>query len=314
MRGGKILPILRCRKLQMVRGLAYNTQNFGPAENFFADHKKILSRTGGFINIMALQMHSYAAVSKKLARSTLLRSVYSVERSGSRIDPYERRCPHFAPRSQCFSSLSHRYSQGVEPASPTEITTTTGTPPNRHSGTANTRATPEKKSHVLSGGKSTKSARDKKDRGSTGKTKQKEQEEEKKKKPEEWQIQKQALKEKFKEGWNPLKKVSPDAMEGIRELHAMAPEKFTTRVLSQEFKISPEAIRRILKSKWRPSEEVMEDRRRRWLKRYDRIYSYMTELGLRPAQRHQSGYVSDANMLYGNKTVIYGKKYKKRGE
>ncbi|KAL1992779.1 hypothetical protein VTN49DRAFT_3535 [Thermomyces lanuginosus] len=103
-----------------------------------------------------------------------------------------------------------------------------------------------------------------------------------KKKKEPWQIQKEALKRKFKEGWNPPKKLSPDAMEGIRHLHAMNPEQFTTPVLAEQFKVSPEAIRRILKSKWRPSEEEMEDRRRRWEKRQWRIWDHMAELGLRP--------------------------------
>ncbi|KAL1972636.1 hypothetical protein VTN31DRAFT_7050 [Thermomyces dupontii] len=103
-----------------------------------------------------------------------------------------------------------------------------------------------------------------------------------KKKKEPWQIQKEALKRKFKEGWNPPKKLSPDAMEGIRHLHAMNPEQFTTPVLAEQFKVSPEAIRRILKSKWRPTEEEMEDRRRRWEKRQWRIWDHMAELGLRP--------------------------------
>ncbi|PYH78009.1 hypothetical protein BO82DRAFT_249753, partial [Aspergillus uvarum CBS 121591] len=63
------------------------------------------------------------------------------------------------------------------------------------------------------------------------------------------------LKEKFKEGWNPPKKLSPDAIEGIRHLHQVAPEQFTTPVLAEQFKVSPEAIRRILKSKWRASDK-----------------------------------------------------------
>ncbi|KAH7061211.1 hypothetical protein B0J12DRAFT_553139, partial [Macrophomina phaseolina] len=71
-----------------------------------------------------------------------------------------------------------------------------------------------------------------------------------------WMVQKEALKEKFgKEGWQPRKKLSPDAMDGIRQLHASDPDTYTTPVLANEFKVSPEAIRRILKSKWRPKEE-----------------------------------------------------------
>jgi hypothetical protein len=118
-----------------------------------------------------------------------------------------------------------------------------------------------------------------------------------KKKKEPWQIHKDALKRKFKEGWNPPKKLSPDAIEGIRHLHATAPDKFTTPVLAEEFKVSPEAIRRILKSKWRPSEEEMEDRRKRWGRRHDRIWSQMAELGLRP-KRKSAEEVSDVRILH----------------
>ncbi|KAL2001083.1 hypothetical protein VTN02DRAFT_2250 [Thermoascus thermophilus] len=117
------------------------------------------------------------------------------------------------------------------------------------------------------------------------------------KKLEGWQIQKAALKEKFKEGWAPPKKLSPDALDLIRHLHSTAPDQFTTPVLAEQFKVSPEAIRRILKSKWRPTEEEMEDRRKRWKKRHDRIWSQMAELGLRP-KRKKTAYVSDARVLY----------------
>ncbi|EAW14089.1 mitochondrial ribosome assembly protein RRG9 [Aspergillus clavatus NRRL 1] len=117
------------------------------------------------------------------------------------------------------------------------------------------------------------------------------------KKRETWQIQKDALKKKFKEGWNPPKKLSPDALDGIRHLHSVAPDRFTASVLAEQFQVSPEAIRRILKSKWRPSAEEMEERRERWDRRHDRIWSQMTELGLRPKSRRANQY-SDAKVLY----------------
>ncbi|KAL4971819.1 required for respiratory growth protein 9, mitochondrial [Aspergillus desertorum] len=118
-------------------------------------------------------------------------------------------------------------------------------------------------------------------------------------KREAWQIQKEALKRKFPAGWAPPKKLSPDAMEGIRHLNRMAPDQFTTAVLAEEFKVSPEAIRRILKSKWRPSGEELEERRKRWEKRHDRIWSHFSELGLRPKV---PDFVSDADaVLYKRK-------------
>ena len=99
-------------------------------------------------------------------------------------------------------------------------------------------------------------------------------------------MQKDALKEKFGEqGWSPRKKLSPDTMEGIRALHEQFPQKYTTSVLAEQFKISPEAIRRILKSKWRATPEKMEERRARWAKRHDRIWDAQAEMGLRPQRK-----------------------------
>ncbi|PYI28536.1 hypothetical protein BP00DRAFT_428290 [Aspergillus indologenus CBS 114.80] len=118
------------------------------------------------------------------------------------------------------------------------------------------------------------------------------------KKKEHWQTQKAALKEKFKEGWNPPKKLSPDAIEGIRHLHQVAPEQFTTPVLAEQFKVSPEAIRRILKSKWRASDKEMEDRRKRWERRHDRIWAHMTELGLRPPTKNTEKLQDSQVLLY----------------
>lgn len=103
---------------------------------------------------------------------------------------------------------------------------------------------------------------------------------------EEWQIQKKALVKKFKdEGWKPRKKLSPDTMEGIRGLHEQDPEKYSTPNLAEHFKVSPEAIRRILKSNFRPTEEQMQERRVRWAKRHDRIWDQKVQLGLRPPRK-----------------------------
>ncbi|KIW16393.1 required for respiratory growth protein 9, mitochondrial [Exophiala spinifera] len=109
-----------------------------------------------------------------------------------------------------------------------------------------------------------------------------------KQKSEPWKTQKDALKKKFGEaGWNPRKKLSPDTMEGIRALHEQDPERYSTPLLAEHFKVSPEAIRRILKSKWRPSEKEMEKKRERWAKRHDRIWDQQAELGLRPQRRKE---------------------------
>lgn len=101
-----------------------------------------------------------------------------------------------------------------------------------------------------------------------------------------WQIQKAAMKEKLGgEAWNPRKKLSPDTMEGIRHLHSTQPDKFTTPILAAHFKVSGEAIRRILKSKWRPSDAEYEDRMERWNKRGERIWTNLVEMGVKPPKK-----------------------------
>ena len=101
-----------------------------------------------------------------------------------------------------------------------------------------------------------------------------------------WQVQKQALSEKFgSTGWAPRKRLSPDALEGIRALHTQYPETYTTPLLAQQFQVSPEAIRRILKGKWRPTEEEEGDRLRRWDKRGEEIWSQLVEIGIKPPKK-----------------------------
>ncbi|TCD63071.1 Required for respiratory growth protein 9 mitochondrial [Steccherinum ochraceum] len=82
----------------------------------------------------------------------------------------------------------------------------------------------------------------------------------------------ETMKETFPEGWAPPRKLSRAAMDGLRWLHAQDPETCTTPVLAQKFRISPEAVRRILKSKWEPSKEKRDrllqrerERREEWI-------------------------------------------------
>ncbi|MCJ1323091.1 Required for respiratory growth protein 9 mitochondrial [Xylographa vitiligo] len=101
-----------------------------------------------------------------------------------------------------------------------------------------------------------------------------------------WGVQKTALEQKFGEqGWAPRKRLSPDALDGIRALHAQYPEDYSTSVLAEQFKVSPEAIRRILKSKWRPNDEEDVSRRQRWQKRGEAIWGQMVDLGLKPPKK-----------------------------
>ena len=130
-----------------------------------------------------------------------------------------------------------------------------------------------------------------------------------------WKLQRHALQTKFAEtGWSPRRKLSPDAQRGIRDLHASNPELYSTPVLAETFKISPEAIRRILRSKWMDkiagatgtgegdggsgggdaldaagleggigqAGGKMQELRERWARRYDKIWDQKSELGLLP--------------------------------
>ena len=101
-----------------------------------------------------------------------------------------------------------------------------------------------------------------------------------------WQIQKDVLSNKFgHRGWLPKKRLSPDTLEGIRNLHAQYPDRYTTPVLADRFKVSPEAIRRILKSNWRPNDKEEEERRERWNKRGESIWTQMAGLGVKPPKK-----------------------------
>ncbi|KAK3344144.1 hypothetical protein B0T25DRAFT_522142 [Lasiosphaeria hispida] len=109
-----------------------------------------------------------------------------------------------------------------------------------------------------------------------------------------WQAQKAALKEKFPEGWQPRKKLSPDALAGIRALHAEFPDVYTTKVLADKFEMSAEAIRRILKSKWAPSAEEELERQERWFNRGKKVWARWAELGKKPPQKwRKEGIVRD---------------------
>lgn len=109
----------------------------------------------------------------------------------------------------------------------------------------------------------------------------------------EWQIQKAALQKKFPLGWAPPKKLSPDAISGLRALHAQFPDTYTTPVLSNLFGVSPEAVRRILKSKWSPATaEEEEDRRERWVRRGERVWDRWAALGVKVPKKWREEGVS----------------------
>ncbi|EFQ29964.1 mitochondrion organization and biogenesis protein [Colletotrichum graminicola] len=128
-------------------------------------------------------------------------------------------------------------------------------------------------------------------------------------KREPWQIQKEALKKKFPEGWNPRKRLSPDAIAGIKALHAQFPEEYTLRTLADKFQVSPEAIRRILKSKWQASPEEEEDRQERWFRRGVSVWSRYAELGMKPPSKwRREGVTRDPSYHENRKAAIQRRK------
>ncbi|KAG6011379.1 hypothetical protein E4U54_008116 [Claviceps lovelessii] len=100
-----------------------------------------------------------------------------------------------------------------------------------------------------------------------------------------WQIQKEALKEKFPGGWAPRKRLSPDALAGIRALNAQFPDVYTTEALAGKFQVSPEAIRRVLKSKWTPSADEEQERQERWFRRGKSVWERQAALGVKPPKK-----------------------------
>lgn len=113
---------------------------------------------------------------------------------------------------------------------------------------------------------------------------------------EHWQIDKQALKEKYPDGWKPRRRLSPDALAGIRAVHAQMPTEFTTQALAERFEISPEAIRRILKSKWSPNAEEETDRERRWFNRGKEIYTKHAATGQKAPKKWREAGVGLTNI------------------
>lgn len=72
-------------------------------------------------------------------------------------------------------------------------------------------------------------------------------------------------------------------MDGLRSLHAHNPDVFTTPVLADKFKVSPEAVRRILSSKWVPTKE---QRARMLAREREGREKWIKERRLEERQRH----------------------------
>ena len=117
-------------------------------------------------------------------------------------------------------------------------------------------------------------------------------------KVETWRLHKIAMKMKFPEGWSPPRKVSPDAMDAMRTLNSQFPTTYTTPVLAEHFRISPEAVRRILKSNWKAKrvdlDVASKDLYEKWNQRGKRIWTTMAAMGMNPPTKwEKQGIVRD---------------------
>lgn len=102
----------------------------------------------------------------------------------------------------------------------------------------------------------------------------------------EWKKYKESLEKKFEgASWRPAKRVSPDAVLGMRDLHKSDPNTYNIEVLSDQFKISKEAVRRILKSKFTPNQDEMKDKRDRWERRGEAVWKKLSDTGVRPPKK-----------------------------
>lgn len=70
----------------------------------------------------------------------------------------------------------------------------------------------------------------------------------------EWHKRDAAIKKRYGQ-WNPTRKLTRDQMDDVKHIAAQMPH-LRTVDLAQYFQVLPEAIRRILKSKWQPSEQT----------------------------------------------------------
>lgn len=102
-----------------------------------------------------------------------------------------------------------------------------------------------------------------------------------------------------------MKRLSPDAMAGIKALNVQYPGEYTTEKLAAKFQVSPEAIRRILKSKWEASPEEEQKRQERWFRRGVSVWSRWAEMGVKPPQKwRREGVVRDKSFHENRKAAI----------
>ncbi|KAK6345488.1 Required for respiratory growth protein 9 mitochondrial [Orbilia javanica] len=95
-----------------------------------------------------------------------------------------------------------------------------------------------------------------------------------------WKIHMDSVKTKLGgEKWNPFTRLSPAAVATLKQLKQENPG-MTVEEYAPIFKISPDALRRILKSKWMPTPEQETDRNERWKRRGKAVWQEWEEEGM----------------------------------
>lgn len=108
----------------------------------------------------------------------------------------------------------------------------------------------------------------------------------------EWRRQDYARKEKLNGArWLPTKKVSREAMEGIRYLKKEQPDLKISEIASH-FKIPYDAVRRILKSKWRPSADEEQRLQKKWIERGKKLQVILREKEGLKISKQQKTFIS----------------------
>ncbi|KAF3911356.1 hypothetical protein ABW20_dc0100596 [Dactylellina cionopaga] len=95
-----------------------------------------------------------------------------------------------------------------------------------------------------------------------------------------WKIHKDAVKQKLGGAeWKPMQRLSPAAVATLKQLKADNPG-MSVEEYAPIFKISPDAMRRILKSKWTPKPDEEVSRMERWKRRGESLWETWAKEGL----------------------------------
>ena len=116
-----------------------------------------------------------------------------------------------------------------------------------------------------------------------------------------WKKRDETIKNKIKGArWNPSKKLSQTTMDNVRLLKEQMPH-LTSSDLAKQFEISPEAIRRILKNKFKRTEEESKRIQERWERRGKMIEELQSSGKLSQIDTNVIPVTRTLNLSYNNR-------------